>query len=58
MIFLRDWAAEERLYHINAKTIGLVCGITEDNVRRILCNASKRAANSTILGHRNKSWFS
>jgi hypothetical protein len=51
MTFLRDWALEECLIHINAKTLGQVYGITEGNVRKILCKARKKAANSTLLGH-------
>jgi hypothetical protein len=48
--FPRDWAVEECLCHINAKTLGLVEGIIEDNIRKILCKARRRVTNSIVLG--------
>jgi hypothetical protein len=42
MIFLWLWAHKERLYHINAKTLGFVYGITEGNISKILCKAREK----------------
>jgi hypothetical protein len=50
MTFLRDQAFEESLVHINAKTLTHVFRITEGNVRKILCKARKKTANSIVLG--------
>jgi hypothetical protein len=50
MTFLGDRDFEECLIHINAKTLVHVYGITEGNVRKILCKARKKAPNSIVLG--------
>jgi hypothetical protein len=50
MTFLRDRAFEEYLIQMNAKTLVHVYGITEADIRKILCQERSRVVNSIVLG--------
>jgi hypothetical protein len=52
LTFLRNWASDQRLHHIDEKALSLIYGIRVGNLRKILLTGRKRPTDLILISHR------